>query len=70
MGNKGNIGNMGNKGNMSNGINKGNRIKPSITEDLKVFLWHQGRIQRGLWGLKTPIQKYIKEAKRVMYWYI
>ena len=23
----------------------------------------------GLWGLKTPLQKYIREAKRMMYWY-
>ena len=29
----------------------------------------QGRIQEGLWGLEIPLQKYIKEAKRVMYWY-
>ena len=29
----------------------------------------QGRIQGGLWGLKTPLQKYIREAKRMMYWY-
>ena len=26
----------------------------------------QGWIQGGLWGLETPLQKYIKEAKRVM----
>ena len=23
----------------------------------------------GLWGLETPLQKYIREAKRMMYWY-
>ena len=22
-----------------------------------------------LWGLETPLQKYIREAKRMMYWY-
>ena len=23
----------------------------------------------GLWGLETPLQKYIREAKRMMHWY-
>ena len=23
----------------------------------------------GLWGLETPLQKYIMEVKRMMYWY-
>ena len=23
----------------------------------------------GLWGLEIPLQKYIREAKRMMYWY-
>ena len=29
----------------------------------------RGGSKGGLWGLKTPLQKYIKEAKRTMYWY-
>ena len=33
------------------------------------LVWRQGRIQGGLWGLETPLQKYIREAKRIMYWY-
>ena len=23
----------------------------------------------GLWGLEIPLQKYIRELKRMMYWY-
>ena len=30
---------------------------------------HQGQIQRGSLGSQDPLQKYIRDAKRMMYWY-
>ena len=39
---------------------------------IKSMLWVgvvRGGSRGGLWGLETPLQKYIREAKRMMYWY-
>ena len=38
---------------------------------MKLYIAISGADPGGLWGLETPLglQKYIKEAKRMMYWY-
>ena len=48
-------------------------VDTSVSEHILVVISYsvqrQGRIQGGLWGLETPLQKYIRVAKRMMYWY-
>ena len=37
--------------------------------DCSTLRIEQGRIQGGLWGSGDSLQKYIREAKRMRYWY-